>query len=72
MLHNFVKAEYELCMKYVSKIVYSKMRQSKKYSCAQGIHDGVTLINVKKYQAIGLQFVCQNWSQKFILCIGFK
>ena len=54
------------------KLVNLKVLESSKYPCCQIIHDGVTLGNAGKYQAIGLQFIDPNWIENFVLCLGFK
>ena len=39
---------------------------------AQALHDGGTLKNQTKYQAIGLQFIPPNWEQNIVVAIGFE
>ena len=38
---------------------------------SKSLHDGVTLKNYKKGQALSLQFIDTNWSRNFVVTIAF-
>jgi hypothetical protein len=39
-------------------------------ACAQGLHDGGTLISKKKYQALAIQFVAPQFKKNLTITIG--
>ena len=38
---------------------------------AEALHDGGTLDNINKYQALSFQFIGTNWSRNFVVSIAF-
>ena len=47
------------------------MEQAQGNAFAQFIHDGGTLKNHKKYQALAMQFIAPDWDTNWVICFGF-
>jgi hypothetical protein len=71
-LKQYVRAEFAFMIDLIQTAIAQKFAQAKGNPFAQGIHDGGTLANKKKYQAMGIQFVDILWRCNHVLCIGLK
>ena len=73
--HNlgiFVKAEFGVFLLFLKIIAKKKTEEAKGNAYAQGLHDGGTLTNKKKFQALAIQFVAPDWARNLVITIGFK
>ena len=52
-------------------IINLKVQEIRGSLFAQGIHDGVTLGNHKKYQSFGIQFIDPGFQNNNVMCLGF-
>lgn len=71
-LTEYVRAEFRIFVKFLQFIIAQKMVQAKGNPFAQGVHDGGTLANHQKYQALGIQFIPASGEANFVICIGLK
>ena len=69
-LKKFVVAEFEMFVEYLKYMIASKAKAAKGNLFAQSLHDGGTLANKKKYQALGLQFVDEKWRKNWVICVA--
>jgi hypothetical protein len=66
----YVRAEYAQFQKFLAESLTIAALETKGNRHAQATHDGVTLKDKRKYQALGLNFsfLCRNWT----VAIGFE
>ena len=69
-LKAFVRAEFEVFLLFFKHLLREKWDQVMGNPFAQILHDGGTLDNHKKYQALGLQFIDPLWRENFVVCFG--
>ena len=69
-LIKWVRAEFAVFLIYLRYVLRCKHKQAKGNQFAQGIHDGGTLDNKQKYQALGLQFIDELWRRNWVICIA--
>ena len=69
-MSKWTNAEHDRFSTSAKKVVAAVVAKAGS-KCGQVLHDGGTLANGRKFQAIGLQFVAPDWSQNMILCLGF-
>ena len=68
-LIHYVRCEHDLFKKFVSEALMMAAMETKGNRHAQATHDGVTLKDKRKYQALGLNFslMYRNWT----IALGF-
>jgi hypothetical protein len=66
----YVRGEFTLFQKFLGESLTIAALETKGNRHAQATHDGVTLTDKRKYQALGLNysFMCRNWTA----AIGFQ
>jgi len=69
-LKDFLKAEWTVFFTYLRVILKEKNEQAMGNGFAQALHDGGTLQNKKKFQALALQFIAPGWKKNIVLTIG--
>ena len=70
-LKKYITAEYDIMNIHIKYLLALKVEQSCGNTFSQAIHDGGTLTNKKKYQALGCQFMDPNWDRNFVVAIAF-
>jgi len=71
-LKEYVRAEFRIFVRFLPFIISEKMVHAKGNAFAQGIHDGGTLTNHQKYQALGIQFIPTLSDVNFVVCVGLQ
>lgn len=71
-LELFIKAEFKIFVKYLRKLVWLAREMALGNPFAQWLHDGATLKNHIKYQAIGIQFVDPEWPRNIRVALALK
>jgi len=71
MLKKYIAAEFVIFLACLQLICALKMAQSHGTPSVQGIHDGATAANKKKYQALAIQLVDPKWKRNLVICVGF-
>eukprot|EP00966_Prymnesium_polylepis_P068629 1594256-Prymnesium_polylepis.1 len=67
-LDSWVEAEFEVFILFLRHILSLKVEQAQGNAFAQFIHDGGTLKNHKKYQALAMQFIAPDWDTNWVIC----
>eukprot|EP00854_Cymbomonas_tetramitiformis_P031186 gene31186-39149_t len=67
----YVRAEFDVFLFFLRFMIQCKHDLAKGNRFAQALHDGGTLVNKRKYQAIGLQFIDPEWRCNHVVCVGF-
>eukprot|EP00966_Prymnesium_polylepis_P329799 7385481-Prymnesium_polylepis.2 len=70
-LDNWVDAEFEVFILFLRHILSLKVEQAQGNAFAQLIHDGGTLKNHRKYQALSMQLISPDWDTNWVICFGF-
>ncbi|KAI9344980.1 hypothetical protein BDR26DRAFT_932541 [Obelidium mucronatum] len=70
-LSTWITAEFKVFLTLLRYILNEKQSQAHGNSFAQLLHDGGTLENKKKFQAVGLQFVDPQNQANHVVSIGF-
>lgn len=70
-LKQYLRAEFSVLKQFLTLVVQLKLEQGHGSHFAQVIHNGVTLANHKKYEAIRLQMVDPKWICNHVICLGF-
>ena len=68
MLSRYVRAEFEVFLIFLKLIISSCLPISMGNPFSMGLHDGGTLANKKKFQALALQFIAPNWKKNLCRC----
>ena len=71
MLKSWVREEFEVFVLFLKFIISQKHHHAMGNPFAQALHDGGTLENGKKHQALSLQFIDTNCSGNFVVEIAF-
>lgn len=71
MMRKYIEAEFRIMLFFIKLMCDIKMEQSHGNAFAQGIHDGATLANGRKYQALAISFVDPRWLRNLVVCVGF-
>jgi len=71
-LKKWVRAKFDVFKEFLKIILNEKAAQAKGNAFSQGVHDGGTLTNKRKYQAFGIQFIDPQWRKNLVICIGFE
>jgi hypothetical protein len=71
-LRNWVRAKFDVFKIFLKIILVEKFAKAQGNPFAQGVHDGGTLTNKRKYQVFGLQFVDSKWRWNHVICIGLE
>lgn len=71
-LANWVRAEFEVFRKFLRFFIELKWKESRGNIFCQIQHDGATIANKKKYEAVGLQACGVGLKNNVVLCLGFK
>jgi hypothetical protein len=71
ILKSWVRAEFDIFLIFLKFMMNLKYNHSRGNKFGQCLHDGGTLDNGKKYQAMSLQFVDPEWSRNFVVAVGF-
>lgn len=69
-LKNYVKAEWGVFKLFLKFIMKTKAEEALGNTFAQAIHDGGTLTNKKKFQALAIQFVAPEWKKNMVVTLG--
>mmetsp|Transcript_20196 Transcript_20196/g.48460 ORF Transcript_20196/g.48460 Transcript_20196/m.48460 type:complete len:116 (+) Transcript_20196:484-831(+) len=69
-LKEFLKAEWALFLMFVKLIINIKRKEAEGNAFAQALHDGGTLTNKKKFQALALQFIAPKWQRNIVLTLA--
>ena len=69
-LYEFVEAEYAVFQQYLALVMARKIEMSRGAAFAQMVHDGGTLRNHWKHQALGIQLVDPLWQANLVICLG--
>mmetsp|Transcript_11131 Transcript_11131/g.25678 ORF Transcript_11131/g.25678 Transcript_11131/m.25678 type:complete len:312 (-) Transcript_11131:316-1251(-) len=72
MLSRNVRAEFEVFLIFLKLIISSCLSISMGNPFAMGLHDGGTLANKKKFQALALQFIAPNWKKNLCVTVALK
>jgi len=72
MLKRFIEVEYEVMKDNIKELFASIVKDSKGNCFMQLFHDGVTLDNQMKCQAIAGQVVHPKWEANIVLALGFR
>ena len=72
-LTDWINAEFSVFLVLFGFIIGLAYKQAGKNPFSQFIHDGVTMANHEKYQALGIQFIValNGVLLQMVLCIGF-
>ena len=70
-LKVYIAAEWKLFRSMLREKLDCQSKEAKGNPFTQGIHDGVTLGNKSKYQALALQFTCPKFEQNYVVAIAF-
>ena len=70
-LLEYVKAEYSFFCDLLNLVINMNCKHSHGNMFAQGINDGVTLENHKKYQYVAIQIINPFWKNNLVVCCGF-
>jgi len=69
-LSMWVKAEFEVFLRFLRFMLLRKHTEAGGNPCCQAIHDGGTLNNRRKYQSLGLQFVGAKFCRNFVVAVA--
>ena len=72
MLSRYVRAEFEVFLIFLKLIISSCLSISMGNPFSMGLHDGGTLANKKKFQALALQFIAPQWKKNLCVTVGLK
>jgi len=70
-LDRFIDEEYEVMKENIQELFAAVVKDSKLNRFMQLFHDGVTLDNQMKCQAVACQLVHPKWEQNVVLALGF-
>ena len=69
MLKKYIYAEYALMCSEIRSLIAAKHKASRGNTYAQLLHDGATLKNGSKVQAIGMELLDLNYRANFVICL---
>ena len=70
-LKVYIEAEWKLLRSMLCEKLSFQSKEAKGNHFTQGVHDGVTLGNKCKYQALASQFTCPKFEQNYVVAIAF-
>jgi hypothetical protein len=69
-LKTFVRAEWGAFLLFLKLIFKMKYGEALGNPFAQALHDGGTLVNKKKFQALAVQLIAPKWKKNLVITIG--
>ena len=71
LLKQHIAAEWAVFLLFLKIIASAKVAEALGNRFAQALHDGGTLANKKKYQALALQFIAPGFKKNLVITLAF-